>query len=136
MDARWIPILAAALGLLGGLGGAFVGGWVANEGEERRFGRERAVAIQDLRRQIYTNYLQTVDGIEAKIQVDTDGKADYVRLRTAEASVSLIAHRSNVREAAERLADSLSAPKPFNDRDYLQARGTFIRLAQQEITTG
>jgi Methylmalonyl-CoA mutase len=42
-----MPILAAGLGVLGGIAGAFIGGYVANEGQERRFEKERAAAEQD-----------------------------------------------------------------------------------------
>ncbi|MDQ5874067.1 MAG: hypothetical protein M3526_01635 [Actinomycetota bacterium] len=63
MDGRWMAILAAALGVLGGVGGAFVGGSMANEGQERQFEADRAAAIQDLRIETYGNYLGTAQEV-------------------------------------------------------------------------
>lgn len=135
MSERWIPVLAAALGVLGGVGGALAGGWVANEGQDKRFDRERAAAIQDLRFQTYAKYLQTVDRVEAKIAVGKDGTADYVVLKAAEAGVSLLAN-SDLRRAVERMGDSLSRYNPGDEREYRAARSGFITVAQHEITTG
>ena len=53
MSDRWIPVLAAVVGVIGGIGGAYIGGAVANEGQETRFERERAAALQDLRMDTY-----------------------------------------------------------------------------------
>ena len=36
MDAKWMPVFAAAVGVLGGVGGALVGGSLANAAEEDR----------------------------------------------------------------------------------------------------
>jgi hypothetical protein len=41
MSERWLTVLAAVLGLLGGMAGAAVGGYVANQGQEQRFEHER-----------------------------------------------------------------------------------------------
>ena len=49
MAERWFPVLAAVLGLLGGIGGAAVGGYVANKGQGQRFEEERAARIRDVR---------------------------------------------------------------------------------------
>jgi hypothetical protein len=135
MSDRWIPVFAAVVGVIGGMGGAYIGGAVANEGQETRFERERAAALQDLRMNTYGTYLQAVDSIEAKIQVGADGQADYVRLKAAEARVSLLAN-AEVSQAARRLGDSLSRYNPDDQLEYLRTRGRFITLAQQEVTTG
>ena len=42
MNERWIPVLAAVVGGLGGMGGALVGGSVANQGQEREYGDAHA----------------------------------------------------------------------------------------------
>jgi hypothetical protein len=42
MNERWIPVLAAVVGVLGGMGGALVGGSVANQGLEREYGDAHA----------------------------------------------------------------------------------------------
>ena len=66
---------------------------------------------KDLCMDTYGTYLQAVDSIEAKIQVGADGRADYVRLKGAEARVSLLAN-AQVSQAARRLGDSLSRYNP------------------------
>jgi CHASE1-domain containing sensor protein len=46
MSERWVPLLAAVVGLLGGMGGAYVGGTVANEGQQDRFEDERKAEMR------------------------------------------------------------------------------------------
>jgi hypothetical protein len=41
MSDRWLPVVAAILGVLGGVAGAAVGGYVANKGQEQRLEAER-----------------------------------------------------------------------------------------------
>jgi hypothetical protein len=43
MSDRWVPIVAAVVGVIGGMGGAYIGGSVANEGQRQRF-EEQQVA--------------------------------------------------------------------------------------------
>jgi CHASE1-domain containing sensor protein len=55
MAEQWVPVVAAVLGLLGGMAGAAVGGYVANEGQEQRFEHERATQLRDLRTDTYVS---------------------------------------------------------------------------------
>lgn len=48
-----MPLFAAALGVLGGVGGALVGGYLANQGAEQRFEQERAAQVEDQRIEAY-----------------------------------------------------------------------------------
>jgi hypothetical protein len=104
----------------------------ANQGQERGFERKRAATLQDLQIATYGKYLETVDGIEAKIEVGRDGNADYVRLRAAESRVALLASRQ-LRRAAARLADALSRWTPDKTQEFVQTRNSYIELAQREI---
>jgi hypothetical protein len=61
MDARWVPVLAAGLGVLGGVAGAFVGGAVANSGQAQQFDSEREAQREDLRLATYSKYAGAVD---------------------------------------------------------------------------
>lgn len=61
MDAKWIPILAAGLGVLGGIGGAIVGGSLANAAQENQLESEQEAAINDLRRATHARYLGAAD---------------------------------------------------------------------------
>jgi beta-mannanase len=134
MSDRWVPILAAVVGVLGAIGGAYAGGTVANQGQEKRFDRERAATFQDLQIATYSKYLETVDGIEAKVEVGRDGSADYVTLRAAESRVALLAS-PKLRQAAARLADALSRWTPNKTGEYVRTRNTYIELAQHEIAS-
>src|SRR2546430_17053012 len=58
---RWIPLVAAVLGLAGGMGGAYVGGAVANHGEGQRLRDERASQVEDRRRNTYATYLMELE---------------------------------------------------------------------------
>jgi hypothetical protein len=61
MNERWLPVLAAALGFFGGVAGAAVGGYVANEGQERRFEAERAARLRVLRTEAYRTFLRAAE---------------------------------------------------------------------------
>ena len=68
MDARWIPVLAAALGVLGGVGGAAIGGSIANEGQQQRFEGERLHQLQDLLIDTYSRYVRTAASAYVEFQ--------------------------------------------------------------------
>jgi hypothetical protein len=93
MDARWTPILAAAIGVVGGVGGALVGGFWVNQGQEEGFERERAAAIQDLRIKEYRTFMGTADELSLTLlayrPVDEISET-YRRLLVAKAGVLLV----------------------------------------------
>jgi hypothetical protein len=151
MDARWIPVLAAALGVLGGVGGAAVGGAVASSGESQRLQEERITEIQDLLIATYAEYQGAADNCAiswgiAAAKFPTEGlegaelhrqelkQAALVEpqldelFRTA-AAVELIAN-PQVWDAADKLRDEVSGGDP---KDYETLRNSFIRLAREEI---
>ena len=68
MGERCVPVLAAVLGLVGGTAGAYVGGSVANEGQQQRFANERTTRIDSLRIDMYAAYLR-----ELAKEVDVGG---------------------------------------------------------------
>jgi hypothetical protein len=120
MDVRWMPVLAAAIGVLGGVGGALVGSFAANEGQEAGFKRERAAAERDLRREAYgtyvgtaqevwATYLANVDELQGDESAAAKDKIDAaaVRLFVAEAHVRLVAENDEVEVAAGRLREVL-----------------------------
>lgn len=112
MDARWIPLLAGALGVLGGVLGAFTGGWIANRGQERTFEREQAAANQEMRREAYGTYLGIAEEVMASVRaaanVDQDElDALLVSLYPAGARIDLIAESDAVTDAADVLAEAL-----------------------------
>jgi hypothetical protein len=118
--------LAAVLGLVGGMAGAAVGGYVANEGQEQRFEHERATEIRDLRIDTYVKFLRAAEG-EHNEPVETDDRI----VRTAEAEVSLVAPTNTIREAASQLTKNVL--EATTEDEYTRLRNAFVDLAQVEI---
>jgi hypothetical protein len=129
MADRWLPVLAAVLGLLGGIGGAAVGGYVANKGQEQQFEEERAARIRDVRLQTYVSFLRAAENEHSNAREVSDGV-----VRTAEAEVALVARSTALRGAAARLTDA--ALFYSVERQFTEARDSFIELAHSEIETG
>ena len=108
MSERWIPIVAAILGVLGGTGGAFIGGHVANEGQAQRF-------------------------VKAGGLVQMYGKPSQIaEINAAEARVSLLTSSPEVRREASEfrsvaLADHVSGPA------FRRARDGFLDVAYPEL---
>jgi hypothetical protein len=143
MDARWMPLLAAGVGVLGGITGAFIGGYVANEGQENRFERERAAAKQDLRREAYGTYLGTAQEViatELARGTQAEINAVAVRLYPAEARVALVAESDAVTDAAAALREALIVEPSEGSRtpgelqeEYDQAADNFLAVAREEL---
>lgn len=76
MDARWLPILAAAVGVLGGVLGAVAGGWIANKGQESSFERERKAQIQDMRMEVYADFVGAADQLAIRLFAATPSVAE------------------------------------------------------------
>jgi hypothetical protein len=141
-----MPIVAAAIGLLGGLGGALVGGWLANETQERRFEKERAAAKQVLLRETYGTYIGTAQEVWATALSGRSPKeinAVAVRLFVAGARVDLVAENDKVSAAAIELRDVLTPEEgtyPEGEEgerqqgaDYKEATKNFLEVARDEI---
>jgi hypothetical protein len=129
MSEHWVTVVAAVLGLLGGMAGAAVGGYIANRGEQQRFEHERAAEIRDLRLDTYVMLLRAAE-LEHAQPVETDDRF----IRTAEAEVALVAPTAAIREAAAQFA--ANALNATSEQDYTRLRDEFIDLAQAEIEPG
>jgi uncharacterized protein YukE len=151
MDARWVPVLAAIVGVLGGMGGALIGGYVANEGQQQRFEDERAAHVQDLRRGTYAEYVRELNN--AILIGGNPAKAF-----NAQAEVSILSSSSAVKNAARQLgkaADELNEAiaklaqtkegrlkeryaqeERRLSRVYARKLNRFIDRAREEIETG
>jgi hypothetical protein len=128
MYERWIPVLAAALGLLGGVGGALVGGWVANQGEQERFRSERAAERADFSRDTFVKFLAAAENW--RFQGKTGEK-----VFAAEAEVTLLSSSPGLWKAARDItqAAQTTIPGGKGDKEYKRKRNRFIKLAQQEM---
>src|SRR5215217_5975710 len=120
MSERWLPILAAIVGVLGGMGGAYVGGSVANKGQEQRFENEQAVRGRDLRRTAFADLLEEA----AAVQFAPSPKG-IDKLTGAEAKADLFAN-SEVRDAARAFVDVVKDAADCKGEDcYEKAQGRF-----------
>ena len=117
-----MPILAATVGVLGGVGGALVGGFVANQGQEEGFKRQRAAAKQDLRIEAYADYLGTAEGFVVSYAVQPSTEAEeraleaerralFLELFVSRARVFLVYEDAAVEKAATAVtAEVISEP--------------------------
>lgn len=163
MDARWMPILAATLGVIGGLAGALAGGFIANHGQVEEFKRDRAAARQDLRTDVYGEYLGTAEAyVLANLLglTDAEKNAQLVKLFVTRARVFLVREDIEVEKAAEAITAAVlddtkaemdertaceemptGGPRDacyqrLDDRQYkayLRAGDGFLATARQEI---
>jgi hypothetical protein len=134
VDSRWMPLFAAAVGVLGGVGGAYIGGVVANEGQERQSQSERAAAVQDVRRDVYGDFLATVRelavaGPAGKSQEEKNEIG--VRLFIAKARVDLVTDKAAVEDAAAEVLDDATKPTPTDN----SPTSKFLAAARDEIKT-
>jgi hypothetical protein len=129
MNERWVPVLAAVVGVLGGMGGALVGGSVANEGQLQRFETERAAQVQDMRVEAYVDFLGAIDDWHFHGGTEEE-------VITALAKVTLLCSPP-LREPAIELGDAaVVAGKEGTDEQwetYFRQKNAFLDLAQQEI---
>ncbi len=128
MGERWFPVLAAALGLIGGVAGAAVGGYIANQGQEQRFEEERAARIRDLRIDTYVRFLRAIEDEHSNA-----GERPDALFLAAEAEVALLARGADLRRAAAALTDETVNYDDEQEEKYTRARDSFIELAHAEI---
>ena len=137
MSERWVPLLAAVVGLLGGMGGAFVGGWVANEGQRNQFEDEQEAETRNLRIDAYVDLL---DACETAFYIPEEGLSDTERnqrvadLRTSQQRASLLTSRSEVREAARELGPNEGGCGDISTARHISAQESFIEAASLEVT--
>jgi hypothetical protein len=153
MDARWIPVVSAGVGVLGGLGGTLIGAYVANQGQDRRLDRERRDAIRDVHREAFANYLgateeYVIDNL-AGAPEPTKREA-LVRIFVARARVFIVAPK--LTKAAEDVTNVLitddyqqkkdevgcddaceNLVDKTQEQDYEKAGNRFLRKAVHEI---
>jgi hypothetical protein len=129
----WIPVLAAVVGLIGGVGGAYVGGEVANRGQEQQFENQRTAELQDLLIGAYARYLRDASATFVAVAEDKQiahahTKALAGQALASETEVEFLAAPSAVDDAAQRVYDAVTkAPlhPTFEDRrrEFIDAAG-------------
>jgi len=129
MNDRWVPVLAALLGVLGGVAGAAVGGYVANKGQEQRFAAERASRMLDQRLDAYVRFLRAAEN-----EADEASAYPDPIVQSAAAEVVLVARSAELREAASRLLDKTLNFSELSE--YRRARAEFVELANADVERG
>jgi hypothetical protein len=124
------------LGLLGGIGGAFIGGKVANEGQEKQFQNQRIAQLQDVLIADYGTYLRTAEIVAAdsttlaKARTDEKKAADLAAFSAAEAEVHLVAS-AELWTAAQAVRESFET----TEQSYRTAIDAFIERANQDVNS-
>lgn len=133
MDDRLVPILAAAVGVVGGVGGALVGGVLTNESQERQAERNRAAAVQDMRIDAYSNFLgaaqRTADALDPG-HTKTELNESSAQLLIAQARVAVVHQTDDVNQRAFDVLVALEDQDPDAYRDAVEA---FRIAAREEI---
>lgn len=140
LSDRWIPVLAATLGVVGGMGGALVGGHIANQGQEQQFRDERIAARHDLRQDSYANYLQAAFGYLLQLQLrespvpptNEELKARLQATVGAEAAVALYAD-PKFQALAGEITNALSREELDNATSLLEE---FIKRTKEDLAEG
>jgi CHASE1-domain containing sensor protein len=141
---RWIPVLAATVGVISGLGGALIGGYISKETQQQQFENERQAALVDMRREVYSTYIQAVETflqtVDATRQLQGGDltpeqtrkliEEEGIPALAAQAAVELVAE-DGVREAAQDIDQAFDANTIEEEWDDL--RRAFIDLANEEL---
>jgi hypothetical protein len=140
---RWIPVLAATVGIIGGMGGALIGGCVANQGQQEQFEDERQAALVDMRREVYATYIQAVESfiqkagsreeqglLETPEQIQELIDEEGIPALTAQAAVELVAG-DEVQEAVQDIDQAFQAH--MEEDEWEPLRNVFIERANKEL---
>jgi hypothetical protein len=140
MSERWVPVLAAVVGLVGGMAGAYIGGTVANEGQQQRFEEEQKAETRNLRIDAYVDLLkacETTFYIPADLHGTKRGETEINRriavLRAAQARASLLTSLTTVRQAARELQPDGGDCGDVRPARHVSAQESFIEAAHPEI---
>ncbi len=140
MSERWIPVFAAVVGLLGGVGGAAIGGSIANNGQQDRLSQERQTHLEDVLIETFSKYVGTAGNAYVQLQ---GGPPENIKGRVvgeveaAEAQVEFVTSVPEVSDTAlaleKLLSDLANDGTVVTYEDYKTARDKFIATAGSSI---
>jgi hypothetical protein len=113
--------LAALVGLIGGLGGAAIGGAIANEGQEQRAMDQREAQLQDLAIETYSSYVRIAGTAYIRLAGDVSTseaqKAGLIGVvEGGQAEVAFLTADPEVVTTADRLEQLLAGLAPSTIR--------------------
>jgi hypothetical protein len=120
----WIPIVAAALGLVGGVAGAYIGGEVSKDAQAQQFMNQRNAELQDLLIGKYGSYLRA----SSKWALEPGSEELRSEALAAETEVEFLAADPDVDAAAQDLFDVVTVRG-----NYDRARKRFIVIAGRSL---
>jgi hypothetical protein len=136
MPERWMPLLAATVGLLGGVGGAYIGGVVAIKEQQERFENEQRTETRNLRINAYVDLLKACETTfyidESLSKTQTNQRVGD--LRAAQARASLMTSSNEVQTAAGTLGPNEGACGDIDLAQHISAQQTFVDAAKPEVT--
>jgi hypothetical protein len=133
VNERWIPILAGVIGVVGGVGGAVVGGVIANEGQEEQFEKDRAAEIQDLREQTYVKFVGGAERVHQLGRLTDKAEAFAALAEVILLSPTLEQPATMVLQRAAQTTGEETKEQKTVEAAYGKNLERFVLLAQQEV---
>jgi hypothetical protein len=134
MPERWVPLLAATVGLIGGVGGAYIGGVVAIQEQQERFENEQRTETRNLRINAYVDLLKACETAFYLDGAQTETNQRVGDLRAAQARASLMTSSNEVEEAAGELGPNEKACGIVDENQHTLAQRRFVDAAKPEVT--
>ena len=145
----WFSLLLAVVALISSALGAFIGGRVANQGQQKQFENERVAHAQDLLEAEYSNYLGSAQAVVTDrnlarkaerlgnraqaLRNHAKEQVDFVRFRAADAQVRLVGSKTVLRDANAVRDAVAGGPGTLH---WVAARRKFIHDARVQVRAG
>ena len=133
MNERWIPIMAGVIGVVGGVGGAVIGGVIANEGQEEQFERDRAAEVQDLREQTYVKFVGAAERVHQLGGQTANAEASAALAEVILLSPTLAQPATTVLKRAAQTTGEKTKRQATVEAAYVTNLDRFVLLAQKEV---
>ena len=133
VNERWIPILAGVIGVVGGVGGAVVGGVIANEGQEAQFEKDRAAELQDLREQTYVRFVGAAERVHFLGGETANAEANAAFAEVILLSPTLEQPAKMVLQRAGQTTGEKTKEQATVEAAYSKDLERFVLLAQEEV---
>jgi hypothetical protein len=152
--APFVVVLVAIAGLLSTLGAAGLSGYWTNASVKRQFQSQRTAQIQDLRRQVYVDFLQRItEACIARAELDaSSGSAEAKAAKANKAITSLLSEGGraellatpDVRRSVQKFTASVvhvfdtsigsGAENGCDNGPLLTSRNSFLTVAERELS--
>jgi hypothetical protein len=133
VNERWIPILAGVIGVVGGVGGAVVGGVIANEGQEEQFEKDRAAELQDLREQTYVKFVGAAEKVHMRGSPTDAAGANAALAEVILLSPTLERPATRVLKRAGQTTGEDTKEQETVEAAFSKNLERFVLLAQEEV---